>query len=223
MVKLISAEPVSVAKRLKQLIQEGIRNGKFKSQKEFCDDFNTWYKKKGLKKFEKIYTKDISNYVNGRVVPRKGRINLFAEYFNVNPEWILCEADRMNTQPTEEQRKLFEKWDKTIAPSLAEELPLWDGFEEFQKYLSAIGYRLEDYPISGDTDQDIIRTYKDGKEYTWAVEAETVSDYEFVATLPDKSEVHMTSEQVEQMLKRIRSQIGLEFNLMKGEQEHEKS
>lgn len=217
MVKLIKQEPVpSIGERLKGLVREGIQKGRFRNQQEFCEDFTGWVKEHHLAESFDLSPTIFSRWVTGRVTPRKDKIRLFAEFFDVNPEWISGESDRTRFHAAPVQ--LPEEW-KQHEQELQEAELFWNEYERFRKYLESIGYMLEASGTEAETEQNVFRTYQNGMEYTWTEDTTTPTEWTFTVTFPDSSTVNLTEEQVTALMKRIRKQIELEFSLLKGDQQ----
>ena len=155
--RILKTEPLSVGERLKTLIEE--RNI---SKKEFVRQFNLWLEDQQEKgkytESPKLTEKDLSRWTKGRVNMRHDKIEMFADFFQVDVDYLACKQ-------LDKNRCDFSKFDKRINWD-----QIWKDVEEIKKkepwlqLLKDKGYVLDTVPTTWYT--DVFQFIDDGQLIT---------------------------------------------------------
>ena len=141
---LVKAEPLSVGKRLKILIEE-----QNISKKEFVRQFNIWLEsqqEKGrYKESPKLTEKDLSRWTKDRVNMRHDKIEMFADFFNVDVDYLACKQLEKHKDESD-----FSKFDKQIdLAQLRKEVEEIRNEKPWLQLLRDKGYVLKEVPTAG--------------------------------------------------------------------------
>ena len=105
MFRVIEQKKISTGIRLKELIEEtGL------SQRDFINTFSQWKDKQEQYQNIKYPTeRDISRWINEKVMMRKQKIDMFADYFNVDYDYLACnQVERLSLVPNKPRQTLAE-------------------------------------------------------------------------------------------------------------------
>ena len=143
---IIKIEPISVGNRLKDLIEEQTI-----SKKEFVRQFNQWLEnqQENGKYIEqpKLTEKDLSRWTKGRVNMRQDKIEMFANFFGVDVNYLAC------TQ-LDKHKPDLNKYDNQI--NLEQLRKAVEEIEKKKPWLQLLkekGYVLKTIPITWNTEE----------------------------------------------------------------------
>lgn len=218
-IKIKEVIQLSVGQRLSDLIQEGIQKGDFSSQKGFIRCFNEWIADKHANETP-ITEKDLSRWKNDKVKPRLNKIELFAEFFNVNTDYLLCKEyrkPRISKKPlsVEQIKEDYSNFDRQN-PNLLEEIKKQQKLEDFQKYCEQLGFKFnrivaDKEPITWEDE-----VIKDGKLFTLEITDDSVSDVTLEVIYPNGGKVRPSINQFEEIIGNVDNMIHFEFSKLKG-------
>lgn len=203
--KIIDVVELSTGSRLKELIQDSSS-----SQKDFIRKFNDWLQDRHPD-HPYVTEKDISRWITGKVKPRKSKIQLFAEYFDVDVDFLECKTstrkkrtvspvDFKKLHPPVDDQKLREEWKHEERLSC------------FKAYCETFGFRFEYEPTTG---QEVTHqhTFVDnGVQYTVELTEQEGTDPDLVIVFPDGEKITCTDQAFNNLVQNCDNMVEFEFS-----------
>ena len=202
-----NVEELSTGKLLKQLIDEG----GFKTQKDFTNKFNDWLSTS--KHFDQppIAEKDLSRWINGTVKPRTAKLILFADFFNVDVEYLKCTQSRRFHSKQLPDFSKFQDTNDELIQSIKEQ----QQFEKFKQYCETLGYKFEFLATNSEKVTYETEILENGKLYTLEITDEIGTSPELVIVYPDGIEITPTHEQIKQFMENVNHVLEYEFSKLR--------
>ncbi|MEI8200533.1 MAG: hypothetical protein WCG21_10755 [Eubacteriales bacterium] len=217
--RIIKSEIITTGSRLKELInQKG-----FMYQKDFVEDFANW---KDLQpKYNSVKhspdAKDISRYISGEVKhPSKIRIQMFADYFGVDFEYLNC----TQLNPVEKKRKKNRKSKKDSAALEKQDVSMneisqWERKDKIIDFLRFIGYKISVSPTSSCAEAATYKVLKqkgdDALLLTIEQENDVMDGYEIEIEYPDGAVQKLNDDEMNNAFENITDFIDFTMNKLK--------
>jgi len=216
--RIIKSEIITTGSRLKELINQ--KN--FKYQKDFVEDLANW---KDLQpKYNSIKApaeKDISRYITGEVKhPEKIRLQMFADYFGVDFEYLNCTQLDPLDKKKHKKRKIkknsssLEKQDVSM-----NEISQWERKDKMIDYLRFIGYKITISPTSSSTEAATYKVLKqkgdDALLLTIEQENDVMDGYEIEIEYPDGIVQKLNDDDMNNAFENITDFIDFTMNKLK--------
>lgn len=209
--EVLSVEEVTSGSVLKRLIDEA---DDLKNQKDFVAKFNDWLADHHPDA-PAVTEKDVSRWTTGRVSPRKNKLLLFAEYFNVPMECFKGEAE---VRKRKIRHVTDEKWlqlaDASIPESIKADLKRYRRFNALMKYCEDLGYKIEERVTSGQETTFEVEITEGGKLYHLQITDNKEADG-ITVVFPDGTKFNPTDEQLETLLNNVDHAVEYEFYNLK--------
>lgn len=216
--RIIKSEIITTGTRLKELInQKG-----FIYQKDFVEDLAKW---KDLQpKYNSVkapIAKDISRYISGEVKqPSKTKIQMFADYFGVDFEYLNCtqldplDKKRHKKRKSKKESSALEKLDVSM-----NEISQWERKDKMVDFLRFMGYKITISPTSSCAEAATYKVLKqkgdDAILLTIEQENDVMDGYEIEIEYPDGIIQKLNDDDMNNAFENITDFIDFTMNKLK--------
>lgn len=205
-----SIEELSTGKKLKQLIQGGITEGLFTSQKDFIRKYNQWLSEQHPQEVQ-IAEKDLSRWINDKVTPRENKLVLFAEFFDVDVGYLQCKQTRKRKRSPRQ----FTNYELLDDSDLIEQLNRERKIDRFKEYCETLGLQFQIESTDSEAVTYETEVISNNRLYNLEItDVEGVAP-ETVVTLPTGEVLHPTGEQLQELVENVDNMIMFEFSKLK--------
>lgn len=199
---------IDVGRILKQLIDE---RG-YKNQREFTNAFNDWL---GSIQTEQppVTEKDVSRWINGTVKPRNNKLELFAQFFDVNVGYLQCKEHRKGVRHSSKTLKLWDSMPDMQVDMAA--IKKAEQFEKLQAYCETLGYKFEYVPTKEEVIAYDAEIVDDGKIYSVEITDTIGTDPDTIVVFPDGSTVTPDEDTLKKFIENVNHVLEYEFDKLK--------
>lgn len=227
-IKITECKKVSIGTILKELIDDGRNDGRFKNNADFVNQFSAWVAKRfaedgePAEDYSDLTEQQLSAWIRGKNQPKKGlKLSMLAEFLGVSEAYLCCET----TNRTRLKRSV--SWDDFIKrhqscqalDALSEEVKHHKQVSDFKAYCGLLGINF-DYEPTAERKVVFNESYiEDGVRYS--VE---ITDYEgdnpiTYVKYSDGQTMQITDDQLYALIKECNSFIKFKFSELKKEVE----
>ena len=227
-VKIVNKKRISTGIILKELIDDGRKEGKYKNNADFVDKFSRWVDERLSKdktasskqEFSELTEQQLSAWIRGKNQPKKSlKLSLLAEFLDVSEEYLLCETTNRTRMKKNVSWNDFIKrhQNNQAANELSEEVKRVSQIDHFKDYCSHIGINFDYDPTSAKNTVYTESYIEAGVRYTVEITDYEGDDPIIRAIFPDGQTMQITDEQLYALIKECDSFINFKFSELRKE------
>ena len=227
-VKIINKKIISTGIILKELIDDGRKEGKYKNNADFVDKFSRWVDERLSKdktasskqEFSELTEQQLSAWIRGKNQPKKSlKLSLLAEFLDVSEEYLLCETTNRTRMKKNVSWNDFIKrhQNNQAANELSEEVKRVSQIDHFKDYCSHIGINFDYDPTSAKNTVYTESYIEAGVRYTVEITDYEGDDPIIRAIFPDGQTMQITDKQLYALIKECDTFINFKFSELRKE------
>lgn len=227
-VKIVNKKRISTGIILKELINDGRKEGKYKNNADFVDKFSRWVDERLSKdktasskqEFSELTEQQLSAWIRGKNQPKKSlKLSLLAEFLDVSEEYLLCETTNRTRMKKNVSWNDFIKrhQNNQAANELSEEVKRVSQIDHFKDYCSHIGINFDYDPTSAKNTVYTESYIEAGVRYTVEITDYEGDDPIIRAIFPDGQTMQITDDQLYVLAKECNNYINFKFSELRKE------